>query len=65
MNRYFAHETVKGDYFADIATPSTSGNLPVEAVRRRKVEPRSVLEKVVSIYGDKRSGIVRRRYGIK
>lgn len=68
MNRYFETEKVKSGYFSDAVTSvaplkdrrETAPKRPTPATDASKV-----FDKFVTAYGEKRSGVVIRRYGIK
>lgn len=65
MNKYFVSE-VRSDYFSETVTSGAPLRpTAVSSKQQPPIEPRSVLEKVVTNYGVKRSGVVVRRYGIK
>ena len=66
MSNYFEKSQGRSGYFSE--TTTSASQLKQSTVSSRvkpSIEPRSVLEKVVSNYGVKRSGVVIRRYGIK
>lgn len=66
MNKYFMSDEVRRDYFSETITSSVPLKPTGDSLKLQPpIEPRSVLEKVVTNYGVKRSGVVVRRYGIK
>jgi len=66
MNKYFASGKGASNYFSETTTSEAKLKSIESSLKKQpSTEPRSVLEKVVSGYGVKRSGVVVRRYGIK
>lgn len=66
MNKYFANAGATRHYFEEPITSSSAAKTPIEHAKRQTVnEAIAVFEKVISGYGAKKSGVVRRRYGIK
>jgi hypothetical protein len=66
MNKYFAIGKGGSNYFTETTTSGTKlKSIEVSLKQQSSIEPRSVLDKVISGYGVKRSGVVVRRYGIK
>ena len=66
MGNYFETDKSKKEYFLATVTSGEHSKTTVNAVKPQpKVEARSVFDKYVSSYGEKRSGVVVRRYGIK
>lgn len=66
MNKYFANAGKDSRYFEDLVTSSSATRTPIQHAKRQTVdEAKAVFEKVISSYGAKSSGVVRRRYGIK
>ena len=66
MNKYFSVDIKDTSYFSDTVTSSIVSDVPKKKPNQEKqVEPRLVLQKAISGYGVKRSGVVRRHYCIK
>lgn len=66
MSSYFETDKSKKEYFLETVTSGEQSKTTVNPVKPQpKVDARSVFDKYVSSYGEKRSGVVVRRYGIK
>lgn len=66
MNKYFSADIKDTHYFSDTVTSSVGTDVSKKKLGQEKqIEPRLVFQKAISGYGVKRSGVVRRRYGIK
>ena len=66
MSNYFARHGDIKDYFSEALTSSAPVKTATDALKRQSAdEARTLIEKVISSYGSKKSNVVIRRYGIK